>query len=141
MIYIILAMIIYSVAILFATAASRHANTNLAAAVINIFSALLPVAIVLPTLTKKSLQSQKFGVIMAVVTGLLIAVFVMTINKAYSQNKVGVVTPVVFGGAIFLSTIMSYFVFKEKVSQLQLAGLVVLAIGFGIVIYARAYAK
>lgn len=141
MIYIILAMVLYGVGILFGTAASRHANTNVVAAIINTVSALIPVAVVAPILSKRTFTNQKFGVLMAIAGGVSIALFVMAINKAYSLNKVAIVAPIVFGGAIFLSTILSYFIFKEKVSQLQVIGLSFLAVGFGIIIYARATAK
>ena len=124
MIYILLAMLLYSIATLFAVAATRHANTNLASALINTMSALIPIAVVVPTLSKKAFANQKFGLIMAICSGLLVGLFVMSINKAFAVNKVGIVTPVVFGGAIFMTTILSYFIFKEKISQLQLLGLI-----------------
>lgn len=138
MIYIFLALVFYTVAILLGAAASRNANTNLVSAIMNTISAVIPVALVASLLSKKFIISQKFGVLMAVAGGVCVALFVMAINKAYSFNKVGIVAPIVFGGAIFLSTILSYFIFKEKVSQLQFIGLIILGVGFGFVIYARA---
>ncbi|HSX24290.1 MAG TPA: EamA family transporter [Candidatus Saccharimonadales bacterium] len=141
MIYIVLAMIIYSVAIMFATAASRHANTNIATAIMNSVSGIIPIIIAVPLLSKKTLQNEKAGVMFAVITGILLGIFVLTINKAYAHNKVGIVAPVVFGGAIFLSTLFSYFIYKEKVGGLQFIGLVFLAIGFGTILYARATVK
>jgi drug/metabolite transporter (DMT)-like permease len=65
----------------------------------------------------------------------------MALNKSFSLNKVGIVTPVVFGGAIFLSTILSYFIFKEKITGIQGLGLAFLAIGFILIIYAKATAS
>lgn len=141
MIYIILAMVFYAVAIMFGAAASRNANTNLAAAITNLVSAVVPLVVITPLLGKKLFVNQKLGIVFAVFGGVAIAFFVMAINKAYSVNKVGIVAPVVFGGAIFLSTILSYFIFKEKVSALQLVGLILLAVGFGTVIYARAVGR
>lgn len=139
MIYIFLALICYSIAIILGASAARNLNSNLAAGIINTVSAIIPIAIAIPLITKKNLGSHKFGLIMSVLAGIMIALFVMAINKAYAQNKVGIVAPVVFGGAIFLSTTLSYFIFKEKVSQLQFIGLLVLAVGFSLVIYARGY--
>ena len=141
MIYIILATILYSVGILFGVAASRNPNTNLAAAVTNLLSALLPIAVAIPLISKKLVVNQRLGITYAAFAGVCIALFAMSINKAYSVNKVGIVAPIVFGGAIFLSTLASYFVFKEKVGLLQFAGLVLLALGFGVIIYARATGK
>lgn len=141
MIYIFLALIFYTAAILLGTAAARNLNTNLSAAITNAVSAIIPIIAVVPILSKKTFTEQKFGILMAFLAGMSIAVFAMALNKGYAFNKVGIVAPIVFGGALFLSTILSYFVFKEKVSQTQFFGLFVLAIGLGIVIYARATGK
>lgn len=138
MIFIFVAMFCYAIAIIFGAAAARHANTNLAAAVTNIVSAIVPIMVAVPLLSKRTISSQRFGILMALLAGVMVAFFVMALNKSYDLNKVGIVTPIVFGGAIFLSTLMSYFIFKEKIGQLQFIGLVVLAIGFSIVTYARA---
>lgn len=134
-------MVLYAVGIIFGAAAARNSNTNIAAAITNIVSAAVPVIVVIPHLAKKGLASSKQGIIFAVLGGISIAFFVMAVNKAYSLNKVGIVTPIVFGGAIFLSSMLSYFIFKEKVSLLQFVGLAFLALGFGVIIYARAVGK
>lgn len=134
-------MIFYSVGIVLGAAASRHANSNLAAAVTNIISAVVPILFVIPVLSKKLIVNQKYGIALAALAGVSIAFFVMAINKSYAVNKVGIVAPIVFGGAIFVSTVASYFIFKEKISQLQLLGLIFLALGFGVIIYSRATGK
>ncbi len=141
MIYIFLALILYSVAILVGASASRNINTNLAAAITNLVSAVIPIAVVVPILAKKTFTNYKFGISMAFLDGVLIALFTMALTKAYSINKVGIVAPVVFGGAIFLSTILSYFVFKEKITVTEAAGLILVGIGLVIVTYARAIAS
>jgi drug/metabolite transporter (DMT)-like permease len=141
MLYIILAMVLYGIAILFAAASSRNANTNLVAAIVNTVSAIIPIIAVIPILSKKTIIEGKTGIIYALIAGTLIAFFVMAINKAYDVNKVGVVAPVVFGGAMFISTIASYFVFKEKISSVQAGGLILLGLGLATIIYARATGK
>ncbi len=141
MIYIFLALILYSVAILVGASASRNVNTNLAAAITNLVSAVIPIAVVVPILAKKAFTNYKFGISMAFLDGVLIALFTMALTKAYSINKVGIVAPVVFGGAIFLSTILSYFVFKEKITVTEAVGLILVGIGLVIVTYARAIAS
>ncbi len=137
MVYIILAMLLYTAAIMFATTASRTANTNLITAVINTVSSIIPLALVVPLLNKQTIQHQKFGVTMAAVAGVFIALYALTIAKGYATNKVAIVVPVVFGGSIFLSAILSYVIFKEKISQMQGIGLLVLGVGLGLIIYSR----
>ena len=140
MIYIILAMIFYTIIVLTGTAASRHLNTNLVAAITNLVSAIVPVAVVAPILAKKSFTSSKFGVAMALIDGFFIALFAMSLTKSFSLNKIGIVTPIVFGGSILLSTVASYFIFKEKISVTEGLGLVLVLAGLSVVIYARATA-
>lgn len=137
MIYIFLASLLYTAAITVGTLASRSANTNLVAGVINAVSAIIPIALVIPILNAKTFADSKMGLIYAVIAGLLIALFTMALGKAVSENKVAIVSPIVFGGAIFLSAILGYVVFKEQVSRFQTIGLFFLAVGLGLVIYAR----
>lgn len=129
----------YTVAIMFGSTASRHANTNLVAAIVNLISAIIPIAIIIPILSKKLLENPnaKLGILMAVITGIAIAFFTMSLNKSYSENKVAIVAPIVFGGAIFLSAILSNLFFKEKISLFQGTGLVLLAVALLLITYAR----
>ena len=78
---------------------------------------------------------------MAVLGGIVISLFVLALNKSFTQNKVGVVAPVVFGGAILISTVLSYFIFKEKIDGIETVGLVLVLAGLGFLIYARAIVK
>lgn len=134
-------MLFYTVALLFITAADRNLNIKLATAIINGLSALVPLIIAIPIISRKQLATQRFGIGMAVLGGLFIALFGLALGKSFSFNKVGIVTPVVFGGAIVLSTILSAVIFKEKLYRIETAGLAVMTVGILIVIYARAVAK
>jgi drug/metabolite transporter (DMT)-like permease len=140
MVYIFLALIFYTGLVLVSTAASRNANTNLVAAVNNVVSAIIPILVVIPALSKKAFTGHKFGIWMAVLAGLLVGLFSLALTKSFSENKLGIVTPIVYGGTILLSTIGSYFLFKEKVSVTEGFGLLLVLIGLGVVIYARAVA-
>lgn len=138
MIYLILASVLYAIAIVLGTVAARNLNTNLSAGITNLISAVIPIIVALPLITRKTLASNRLGVTMAFLAGVCIALFAMALNKGYSENKVGIVAPIVFGGALFLSTLLSYFFLKEKVGLLQGVGLGILAIGIIVIIYARA---
>ncbi|MBI2588804.1 hypothetical protein HYW35_01140 [Candidatus Saccharibacteria bacterium] len=138
MIYIILAALIYTAVILVVVSASRNASTNLVTAVSNFFAVFIPLVLVVPSLSRKVWHSQKYGILMAAASGILIGIFALLINKSYSVNKVGIVTPIVLGGSIFLSTIASYFIFKERITLTEAAGLVLLGLGLLVLIYVRA---
>ena len=137
MIYIFLSLILYTAAIIIGTLASRNANTNLVSAITTSVSMLIPVATVIPLINSKTFQNSKMGIIYAIIGGIIIALFTMTLNKSFSINKVAIVSPIVFGGAIFLTAILGYVVFKEQISRFQTIGLFFLAIGLGLIIYAR----
>ena len=78
---------------------------------------------------------------MTVLAGAAVALYAMSLTRSYSLNKVAIVVPVVFGGAIFLTAILSYFLFKEKISAVQGIGLTLLGLGLVLIIYARATGK
>lgn len=139
--YIFIAMLFYAAGILFGAAASRNLNSSLAAAITNVLSAVVPILVALPFITRKEVTSHRFGVLMAVGAGLCIAVFAVALNKSFSVNRVGIVAPLVFGGALFLSSLLSLFIFKERMSLLEGCGLAVLSVGLILIIYARAIAK
>jgi multidrug transporter EmrE-like cation transporter len=101
-------------------------------------SAVIPFVVALPFLNKKNVTSHKYGIVMAIIAGLAIALFSMALTKSYSLNKVGIVAPIVFGGAIVLSTLFSIIIFKDKTSSIELTGLAVVAVGIALIIYARA---
>lgn len=140
MIYLILALLLFTALNLVSAAASRNANTNLVSLLTGIGSMVIPFIVVLPSLAKQSFQNQKAGLIMALLTGLLVGLYALAVNKSFTQNKVAIIAPVVFGGAILLTSVMSYFIFKEKISQTEGIGLVLVLIGLAIIIYARAFA-
>ena len=137
MIYILLALIAYSAVIMFGSFAARLIDSALAAAIETVISAVLPVLIVIPMLSGKTIQNQKLGIITAVIAGIGIAFFTIILNKAYAANKVAIVAPIVFGGSIFITAILSYFLFKEKISLFQGVGFVILGIGLIFITYAR----
>lgn len=141
MLYIMLAMLFYTGAIILSTFASRAINSNLVSAIVNTISAVIPVIVVAPLLGKKMLVNGNLGIIAAVLSGICIALFAMSLNKSFQLHKVALVSPMVFGGAIFLSAILSYFIFKEKLSPLHLTGLIVVGIGLLTIIYSTVTGK
>lgn len=141
MLYIILALVFYTAVTLLGAVASRNIDSNIVTAIMNGISAIIPIVAVIPMLNKKVAENGKFGILIAVIGGVCIALFSMAINKSYAGNKVGIVTPIVFGGTIFLSTLISYFFLKEKVSFIQGIGLVLMGMGMLFVIYTKATGK
>lgn len=136
--YLILALLLFTALNLAGAVASRNANTNLVALVSQLASFVIPAIVILPALAKQNIQSQRFGLLMAVATGLLVGAYAVVVSKAFTQTKIAVITPVIFGGAILLTTIWSYLVFKEKISPVEGIGLACVLVGIVVIIYARA---
>ncbi len=141
MIYILLAAVLYTAALLLGAYASRHANTSVVAAITNIISATIPIAAVAYEWSRHPLQNERAGLIAAAFGGVAVAFFVLVLNKSFVVNKVAVVSPIVFGGAIFLSAILGWIIFKERITPYQGVGLILLAIGLGFITYAKATGK
>lgn len=136
MLYIFLALIFYTGAVMFAAFATRHLNSNIVTAIVNTFSAIIPFLIIIPVLSRKALENGKAGLIAAILGGVCIALFALALNKSFQTNKVAFVTPVVFGGMIFFSAFLSYIFFKEKLTVLHMSGLALLGVGLLMIIYA-----
>jgi drug/metabolite transporter (DMT)-like permease len=121
---------------MFITFAARVINSNIVTATVNTISIIIPLLIVLPSLNKKIIENGKAGIFAALIAGILISLYTLSLNKSFQINKIAIVTPIVFGGMIFLTSILSYFFFKEKVSLIQFSGLTFLGIGLLFIIYA-----
>ena len=137
MLYILTAMVFYTIAILLGTTASRKADSNLVSGVINIISAILPTFVAMSYLSKESIEKSKTGLYFAVLAGVAIAIFSMALNKSFSTDKVAIVSPIVFGGSILLTAILSSLFFKEKITTVQGFGLSFLGLGIVMIIYAK----
>jgi drug/metabolite transporter (DMT)-like permease len=138
MIYLLIAMFLFTAASLLGAAASRRFDPSFISAIINIVAVFPPVILSAALFSKKTLDTQKPAIFMAICAGILIGFFAMTIGKSYTVNKVGVVVPVIYGGTILLTTVLSYFIFKESLRPLELSGLFFVLIGISVLIYARA---
>lgn len=141
MIWVISAMLLYASVMVVGAAGSRNAHAVVIATILGFTSTIIPLLLMIPDFHKKIAESNKFGVAMAALEGVLVAFFSIALAKAFVSTKVGIVLPIVLGGAILIATVASYFLYKEKISALQGIGLVVLLTGFLIVIYARATGK
>ncbi len=138
MIYILLTLVFFTITIMLNTVAARHAHPAIVAIVTSLVGGFVPLMYILTTNIKQNSGNQKFGIIMSVLCGLAVGLYVMALSKSFSENKVALVVPVVYGGAILLTGVLSYFIFKEKIALIEGFGLVFVLIGLSILIYAKA---
>ena len=137
MFYLIAALLLYTAAILIFSLANKNLNSNLVTAIINSIAAVIPIGVVVSAFDKKIFENGKFGIILSIIGGVIIGLYTLALSRSFAVNKVGIVTPIIFGGAIFLSTLLSAIIFKEKITMLQGVGLSFLGIGFLIIIYVK----
>ncbi len=137
MLYILVAMVSYTLAIILGTYATRNANLYLVNAIVNGLSAIIPLALVFINFSKATSENSKLGILMAVLCGIAITIFTIALTKSYNTDKVAIVAPLIFGGSIFLSAILSLVIFKEKITTFQGAGLLFLGIGLAFIIYSK----
>jgi len=135
--YIFISMVLFTAVIMAGTIASRSLNAYIAVLIENLVSIVIPLVLAIPFIGKVSIHNQKVGLLAAIVVGILIALYPIALTKSYAVNKVGIVAPIVFGGGIFLSAILSYFLLREKISLFQGIGLGLLGIALIIITYAR----
>lgn len=141
MIYILLAMILYTAAIMLGSQASRRLDPTLSAAIMNLVSTIIPLTLAFKLFNGKLFTSGRTGLLFALSSGILIALFTIVLAKGYATSKVAVVTPIVFGGSIFLTAVLSSVFLKEKITLLQGMGLLFVLVGLSLVVYARAVGK
>ena len=134
MFYIVTACLLYTTAIMLGAYASRNANTNLVSAIVTVLASIIPIAVIAGSFSAKWKASSTKGLLAAALGGALIALFTMALNKAYSQENIAIISPIVFGGAIALSSILSFFIFKEKVTPMQGVGLLLVLTGIALII-------
>ena len=137
MIYIVLATIFYSAALLFAIPANRLMDTNTVVAITNIIATIIPVGLILPYITTSTFTQNKYGILFSIISGICIAFFGLALAKSFAINRVGIITPIVYGGTLFLTTIIGTIIFKEKISFIQMYGLGFVLIGIILVAYAQ----
>jgi drug/metabolite transporter (DMT)-like permease len=138
MLYIVLALVSYTVFILANRFASQRIQSVLAVALINIMAAIIPVAIVIWKTSKHTIGPFSWTPIwIAIAGGLCVAIYSIFLSKAFATTNVAIVLPLVMGGIIALGSVSALVLFGEKISLLQLAGLTLVVIGMGLVVLAK----
>ena len=141
MIYIIAALLVYTVAILLGTYASRHAGPAVVSLITNIVAVVAGLAFVLAEMSHTTAVNQRSGLIAAGLGGIAIGAFTVFLNKSFATSNVAIVSPVVLGGAIVLSAVLGTIIFKERITPYQAGGLILVTAGLAVIIYAKATGK
>lgn len=89
--------------------------------------------------TERLVPTTTSGIVWSVVAGVLIGAFSIILVKIFGRGGLAYVMPVVYGGTIVLSVVAARLLFKETIVGLQLAGILVIAAGIAMVVFAKMY--
>lgn len=134
---IILAILSYTTAILAFGRGPLTADSNLVGTIINFIGMLVP--LVLFVLSSVSIKESKpTGLWWALAGGVAIGIFTLALTRIFASGQaVSFVTPLVYGGSVALSAIISFLFFGEKIPMLQAVGIGVIIIGIFVVVFSK----
>lgn len=135
---IALATLSYALMVVALSRGPRYLDPNVVGAIVNLMGAAVPIAVAAFYGTRAGDPDAGRGVAWALAGGLGIACFTVAMTRIFALGgDIGVVSPVVYGGAILLTTLAGVTVFQERIGLLQASGLVLVAAGLGCIAYAR----
>ncbi len=137
---IIIATVAYALFQFFSAKAGGKLDGSLAPLVMNVVNIALLLLFFLSQLLGKAhlLPTQRSGLIYAGWAGVAIAVFILSFNKIFQHGgNLSFVSPMIFGAAIVLSTILSVLFLKESLTPYHFLGIVLVISGIAFISFAR----
>jgi uncharacterized membrane protein len=129
---ILLGTVAYAGAIVAFGRGTLHLNSNLFGTAVNFLATLAPLGLYALVSQQRHTPagSTKTGLIWALIGGICIGLFTIAIAYVFSVGEnVSFVTPLIYGGAVLIASLVGILFFKEKVSSLQLIGLLLIVAG------------
>ncbi|MCL4406011.1 MAG: EamA family transporter [Patescibacteria group bacterium] len=139
-ILIVIATISYALYDIFASRASNAIDPNLSSVIFNGLGMLIPLGIYA---FYKFVKGAKFigttgaGVTYSVLAGVAIAVFSIFLIKIFEKGGLSYVVPLIYGGAIALTALVGWAVYKESVSLSQTIGIIIILAGVAVVVISK----
>lgn len=131
---------LYATFIILIAKVGKGLDPNLNVGIFNTIGGLAPLAIFLFARFAKKAESAPIttsGVLYSVMAGVAIAAFNILLLSIFSRGGVAYAMPVIYGGTIVLSTIAGWVLLGETFSLLQLAGVLVISCGVGMVVASK----
>lgn len=136
-----LAVVIYAAFITFVSRAGGKIDSGLGAFIFNGLGAMVPLAvftIAKTTNPKEMLPTTKNGLIFAVLAGLCVGIFSLLMLKIFQKGSLGYVMPIVYGGAIALSSVSGWALFNASINTLQVGGVLLVVAGIVLIAIGKA---
>jgi uncharacterized membrane protein len=126
----------YSLFEIFAGLAGGKVDNWLAAILYNGIGTVIPIGIYF--ISKSKGKTTPSGIVFAGLAGIAILLFSVILARIFNRGgNLAYVIPVVYGGAIVLSSLFGWLCLKEKVSSLQALGLIFVVIGVTCVVVSK----
>ena len=133
---ILICTLFYALFEIFAGLAGGKVDEWLAAVLYNGIGTIVPLVVYF--ISKGRSRSTTSGIVFAALAGVGILLFSVVLARIFNRGgNLAYVIPVVYGGAIVLSSIFGWLCLKEKVSGLQAFGLALVVAGVACVVAAR----
>jgi uncharacterized membrane protein len=140
LLFIGLATVSYALYDLFASRAGNHIDANLSAIIFNTLGVIVPIlGYIFYRYIRKDpiIQTSSLGIIYSILAGVSIGFFSIFLIKAFEKGGVSYVMPLVYGGAIAITAVVGWLIFREPINTLQGIGLVVVVAGIAMIVISR----
>lgn len=131
-----LAVVLYAIFIIFVSRAGGKIDDGLGGFIFNGVGAIAPIiafVIMKASHVKGMLPTTKDGVLYSVLAGVAIGLFTIVIMKIFQKGSLGYVMPIVYGGAVLLSSVAGWLWFSASINTLQVVGLLLVVAGIVLV--------
>lgn len=129
---VVAAVVFYAVFIIALSRSAGKLDDALGATIFSSLSAVMPLFVYLASRAsrpKEILPTTKNGLIFIVVAGISVALFNLLILRIFQKGSLGYVMPIVYGGAILLSSVAGWLWFSAAINTLQVVGILLVVAG------------
>lgn len=136
---VILATIFYALFDIFASRAGNRIDSNLSSTIFNGLGALVPLLIYFYFKSKNQITTttSSSGIWYSLLAGVAIAIFSILLIKAFEKGGLSYAVPVIYGGAITISALVGWLIFKDSFSGLGAAGVLLILGGITLVVISK----
>ncbi len=128
----IIAVLAYAGSILAFSRGAININSNILGTIVNFIGFLVPASLFVLFSSQRLSPggSTSKGYVWAVFGGLCIGIFTIALTRIFASGEnVSFVTPLVYGGAVLVASLMGVVVYKEKTDIFQSLGLLLIVTG------------
>lgn len=138
-IYLLLVTILFRIGFdVFVSRTGGKISDFLANGILSTLAGLIPLAIYIFMNRENTLPTTKSGVVYSIIAGLFVGAFTIMLVRLFERGEnLSVISPAVYGGTLVGASIIGWFIFKEPITLYGVLGVLLIAMGVGLVVYSR----